>query len=165
MAHWKLKRTLLIVGEGRDEKAFLMHIKQIFAPRGCNLKVSIKQAGGKGAQHVVDWTWRQAQNAAYDNVAVLLDTDTDWTDAVKKEARQRKIIVLTSDPRLEAMLLRIIGQVPNGDARAMKKQFSTYVSGDATRHENYAKHFDKDRLLGAAASEQTIALMLKLFNI
>ncbi len=35
MAIWKAQRTLLIVGEGYHEEAFLGHVKQIYAPRGC----------------------------------------------------------------------------------------------------------------------------------
>jgi hypothetical protein len=56
MAIWKAQRTLLLVGEGYHEEAFLSHVKQIYAPRGCGLAVTIKNAHGKGAMHVIDWT-------------------------------------------------------------------------------------------------------------
>jgi hypothetical protein len=90
MAVWKAQRTLLIVGEGYHEEAFLNHVKQLYAPRGCGLSVSIKNARGKGAKHVVDWAIRQAANTAYDSVAAMLDTDQDWSPAVEKQARAKK---------------------------------------------------------------------------
>jgi len=37
MAVWKAQRTLLIVGEGRHEEAFLNHVKQLYVQRGCGL--------------------------------------------------------------------------------------------------------------------------------
>ncbi len=77
MVNWKAQRTLLIVGEGRHEEAFLNHLKKLYVPRGCGLSVTIKNARGKGALHVVSWTARQIANADYDVVAVLLDTDVD----------------------------------------------------------------------------------------
>lgn len=74
MRNWKAQRTLLIVGEGAVEEAFLTYAKSLYVPRGCGLSVKIKNAGGKGAGQVVDWTVRQMANTQYDSVAVLLDT-------------------------------------------------------------------------------------------
>jgi hypothetical protein len=48
------KRTLLIVGEGADEKAFLSYLKEQLVPRGAGLMVTIKNAKGKGAKGVLD---------------------------------------------------------------------------------------------------------------
>gem|GEM_PF-2578925 len=50
MARLKASRTLLIVGEGRHEEAFLNHLKQLYVPRGCGLSVTIKNARGKGRE-------------------------------------------------------------------------------------------------------------------
>jgi len=80
MAIWKAQRTLLIVGEGRHEVAFLNHLKHLYVPRGCGLSVTIKNARGKGALHVINWTARQIANVDYDAVAALLDTDSDWNE-------------------------------------------------------------------------------------
>ena len=49
MNAWTAYRTLLLVGEGATEEAFLRHVKSIYAPRGAGLKVTIKNAHGKGA--------------------------------------------------------------------------------------------------------------------
>lgn len=81
MAKWQAQKTLLIVGEGYNEQAFLKHLRPILAPGGCGLTVSVKNAGGKTAKHIIEWAIRQIANVDYDHVAVMLDTDTDWCEA------------------------------------------------------------------------------------
>jgi len=88
--------------------AFLTHVKGLFISRGCGLAVKIKNAQGKGAKHVVEWTVRQKAIAAYDTVAVLVDTDTDWSDSVDRLARKKKIRLLLSEPCFEALMMRIL---------------------------------------------------------
>lgn len=164
MAIWKAQRTLLIVGEGRHEEAFLNHLKQLYVPRGCGLSVTIKNARGKGALHVVNWTARQIANADYDVVAVLLDTDVDWNAKTEKLARTKKIQVLKSEPCFEAMLLRLLGKPATGDAHALKRQFAPLVNNDATQRDHYALHFGAPCLQAGKNKEQTIGALLKLFG-
>lgn len=164
MAIWKAQRTLLVVGEGADEVAFLNHVKQLYVPRGCGLSVKIKNAQGKGAKHVIEWTGRQMAIADYDVVAALLDTDTDWSPAVEKLAKRKRIQVLASEPCFEALMLRVLEEYPNGDATALKKQFAPFVNHDATQSQNYAMHFGPERLQAGRSHELTIDALLKLIN-
>lgn len=164
MTIWKAKRTMLIVGEGYDEEAFLNHLKHLYVQRGCGLSVTIKNARGKGALHVVDWTARQIANADYDVVAALLDTDTDWNAKTEKLARTKKIQVLKSEPCFEAMMLRLIGRPATGDASALKRQFAPHVNNDATQHGNYALNYGAECLQAGRGKEQTIDALLKLLG-
>jgi hypothetical protein len=164
MTIWKAQRTLLIVGEGRHEEAFLNHLKQCYAPRGCGLSVTIKNARGKGALHVVKWTAGQAAIAKYDVVAALLDTDTDWNEKTEKLARSKKILVLKSEPCFEAMMLRLIGKTPAGNAHALKTQFAPYVNNDATQRDHYAANFGPGCLQAGRGKELTIDALLKLLG-
>lgn len=164
MAIWKAQRTLLIIGEGRTEEAFLQHLKRLYAPRGCGLSVTIKNARGKGAKHVVEWTARQIANADYDTVAALLDTDTDWSLSVAKLAQRRKILVLKSEPCFEALMLRGLGFPAVGDAKALKRQFAPYVNQDATQRDHYALHFSSQQLQICRSHEPTIDTLLKLMG-
>jgi len=118
-------------GRGASEEAFLNHLKQLYVPRGCGLSVTIKNARGKGALHVIDWTARQIANADFDVVAVLLDTDVDWNAKTEKLARTKKIQVLKSEPCFEAMMLRLLGKSAIGDAQVLKRQFAPLVNNDA----------------------------------
>lgn len=158
------KQTLLLVGEGYDEEAFLKYLKSQLVGREAGLEVKIKNAKGKGAKHVIDWTIRQAKQAEYDVVAALLDTDTDWTPAVQKQARTMKIIVLTSNPCFEAMMLRLIGVTAEIDTKKLKKQFEPYVNGVSTVPENYSVNFSPDRLKSKRQMEMTIDELLKLLK-
>lgn len=164
MAIWKAQRTLLIVGEGYHEEAFLNHVKQLYAPRGCGLSVTVKNARGKGAKHVIDWTIRQIANTAYDSVAAMLDTDTDWTAAVDKQAKTKKIRVLKSEPCFDAVMLRLLGKNLVGDAKTLKKHLAPYVNDDPTMRQNYAAHFGSECLEAARANEPSIDVLLKLLG-
>jgi hypothetical protein len=70
---------------------------------------------------VVDFARRQSINAAYDQVAALLDTDTDWNDKTRAAARRAKVQLLPSEPCLEAVLLRIHGSPVVGRLTAQLK--------------------------------------------
>ena len=153
----------MIVGEGADEMAFLTHLKSLFITRGCGLSVKIKNAQGKGAKHVVEWT--QQAIAAYDTVAVLVDTDTDWSDSVSRLATKKKIHLLLSEPCFEALMMRILKEDPNGDGIALKKRFAPFVKDDATQSENYLKYFGRNCLLESRAHVPTIDTLLSLLGL
>lgn len=164
MPIWRARHTLLIVGEGAVEEAFLTHAKWLYVPRGCGLSVKVTNARGKGAGHVIDWTIRQMANTQYDSVAVLLDTDTGWTAATEKRARQRKITVMESTPCIEALLLRMLGQNGTGDSRILKKRFAPYVNNEPTDPDQYAKHFGDPILQASRKTEPAIDVLLTLLN-
>ena len=152
------------MGEGRHEEAFLNHLKKLYVTRGCGLSLTIKNARGKGALHVVTWTARQIANADYDEVVVLLDTDVDWHEKTAKLAKSKKIIVLKSEPCFEAMMLRLLGKSANGNAQVLKAQFAPYVNHDATQREHYEQHFGHDSLCAGRVREATIDTLLKLLG-
>lgn len=83
-------RTVLLVGEGDSEVVLLRHLKALYVQRGSGVAVTIKNARGKGAAHVVDVAVRQSLNAAFDLKVALLDTDTDWNDKTRAIARKAK---------------------------------------------------------------------------
>jgi hypothetical protein len=164
MKKWKTNKTLLIVGEGYDELAFLNHIKQFPGVCGQGVQITIKNARGKGALGVIEWTRRQTLNTAYDHVAAMIDTDTDWTPEAAKLAKANKIQVIASDPCLEALLLRLIGKKP-GEAKSLKSQFAPFVNGDATLRESYVTHFGLAVLLRGRDKEAAIDELLKLIKL
>ena len=84
-------RTLLLVGEGETEQAFLQHLKALYVQRGSGLRVTVRCAHGEGAGHVVDYAIRQRIHQ-FDQVAALLDTDTGWSIAVQKRAQEKRLL-------------------------------------------------------------------------
>ncbi|MEI6069458.1 MAG: RloB domain-containing protein [Methylococcaceae bacterium] len=159
------RRTLLIVGEGSDEKAFLSYLKEHLVPRGTGLMVTIKNAKGKGAKGVLDYTIKQIRIPEYDTVAALFDTDTDWTDALVKQAKKHKVLLLKSEPCFEAMLFRLLGITPELNSKKLKAQFAPFVNHKATHSEQYAKHFNPEKLEAMQHTEPTIEMLLSLFKL
>lgn len=124
-----VKETLLIVGEGEADIAFVRHVKRIYAD-SLGRAVQEHNAKGKGGRNVLETALRRANsNRDYDKVVLLLDTDTDWDDAARAKARRSRIgrrgrlDVIESDPCLEAWLLKILGVETEGDTRHMKRVF------------------------------------------
>ncbi|OZB62582.1 MAG: hypothetical protein B7X31_08570 [Thiomonas sp. 13-66-29] len=156
-------RTLLLVGEGETEQAFLQHVKALYVQRGSGLRVTVRCAHGKGAGHVVDYAIRQRIHQ-FDHVAALLDTDAGWTAAVQKRAREKRIQVLKSEPCIEAILLRVISQSANGSTKDLKKRLSPFVRGDALDPHNYATHFSVDALQAGRRIEPTLDDLLRLLG-
>lgn len=159
---WKAQQTLLIVGEGRHEEAFLLHMKSVFITRGCGLVVKIKNARGKGAQHVIDHTIRQSSNVEYDNVAALFDTDQDWSETVAALANLNQIQMLKSDKCLEEMLLRVLKLNCRGNSNELKKRLAKHLAGDAADPESYSRGFTRDVLENT--KEPTILELISLLT-
>ncbi len=157
-------KTLLLVGEGETEEAFLKHVKALYAPQGCGLKVKVMCARGKGAAHVVDFAIRQRRVIAYDTVAALFDTDTDWGERVARRAREHGIHVLLSDPMFEAMMLRVCRKAVEGSAKELKGQFALLVCGDGLDPKNYNANFGGNVLQGARQRERTLDQLLQLLR-
>ncbi|EIO4085915.1 TPA: RloB domain-containing protein [Vibrio parahaemolyticus] len=141
-----VKRTLLIVGEGEAEKAFLLHLKSIYGVG--DPKVSIKSAGGKGPKNVITEAITSKDANGYDLAAVFLDTDLTWPASMVKKAKGKKITLIGSSPCLEGLLLDVIGTqrpTPNS-SKECKRKLHGLLKGKETARETYEELFTKDVL-------------------
>lgn len=131
-----VRETLLIVGEGDADIAFVRYVKRTYS-NALGRSVQEINAHGKGGKHVFDTARRRANNRDHDKVVLLLDTDTDWDDADRAKARRSRIgkrgrlDVIESDPCLEAWLLKILGVETEGDTRHMKREFKACTGCEA----------------------------------
>lgn len=162
---WKTNQTILLVGEGADEEAFLNHVKSSFVHRESGKSVKVKNAQGKGAAHVVEWTIRQMATADYNIVAVMVDTDKDWTPETRQKAEDKGILLLPSTPCFEAVMLRLLGQNQNGNAQELKKQFAPYVHNKTTESESYQNHFGREHLLTNRLNDPSIDRLLQVLGV
>lgn len=137
-------RTVLLVGEGDAEVVFLQHLKTLYVQRGSGVAVTIKNARGKGAAHVVDFARRQSINAAYDVVAALLDTDTDWNDKTRTAARKARVHPVRSEPCLEAVLLSVHRVPVEGRTATQLKHDFTARFGAAASDHGVTRHFPRE---------------------
>lgn len=139
--------TLLIIGEGATEKAFLDHLKSIYIQRGSGLSVTVRKAFGGSPENIVRYTSNIIRNAAYDKVAILMDTDVPWTDKTISIAQSKKIILIGSKPCIEGMLLKICGVIdPPQLADICKLQCTEVFSGDLTHPRTYKDKITRDQL-------------------
>jgi hypothetical protein len=160
----QVARTVLLVGEGDAEVLFVQHLKSLFVQRGSGVVVTIKNARGKGAAHVVDFAARQSRNAAYDLVVALLDTDADWNEKTRAAARKHKVKVLACEPCLEAVLLGI-HQVPvrGRTSTQLKQAFEARFSGVA--HDPAVwRHFSQDTLDDAMPSAAVLGSLVHVLK-
>lgn len=158
----QVARTVLLVGEGDAEVQFMQHLKGMYVQRGSGVVVTIKNARGKGAAHVVDFTFRQSRNSAYDMKAALLDTDTDWNEKTRAAARRAKIHVMPCQPCLEAVLLTVHRASVEGRTTAqLKRDFSAHF-GSAASDTSILRHFSRDAVDEARSH---ITILSELFDL
>lgn len=160
----QVARTVLLVGEGDSEVVWLQHLKSIYITRGCGVAVTIKNARGKGAAHVVDVAVRQSRNAAFDVKAALLDTDTDWNDKTRAAARKARVLVVEAAPCLEGLLLSVHEQpVRHAGSANLKQAFLAYFGACALDPKVYERHFQQPVLEKAAVRLAPLKQLLDLF--
>lgn len=162
-----VRETLLIVGEGEADIAFVRFLKRVYAD-SLGRSVQEHNARGKGGRNVMDTALRKARsNRAYDKVILLLDTDTDWDDACRAKARRSRIgrrgrlDVIESDPCLEAWLLRILEVETDGDTRHMKREFKLRTGYEAHESEWMLQHLSRPILDRA---RETVPQLAELMN-
>lgn len=157
-------RTLLLVGEGDADASFMQHLKGLYVLRGSGVAVTIKNARGKGAAHVVDFARRQSMNVAFDGVAALLDTDTNWNDKARAAARKARVQVLPCEPCLEAMLLAIHRLPVDGrSTERLKRDFAAHFGVPASDASVW-QHFGRDSIDAALNRLAVLDALVKLMR-
>lgn len=163
-ARRKVARTLLLVGEGDAEELLLRHLKALFVERGSGLVVTIKNARGKGAEHVVDVAMRHSRNRAYDEVLAMFDTDTDWTDRVRRVATRGRVQLLPCEPCLEALLLQAFEHKTEGlNSQQLKQKFMREF-GRPAHDQHYLRLTDAAFFEQARRKVPGLASLLALLN-
>jgi len=157
------RKTVLLVGEGLAEQAFLNHLKSIYAPRGSK-QVSVKTAKGKGGAHVLEHTHRQSLQAAYDQIGALLDTDTDWGDQQRRRARRLGIEIFEATPCLEALLLCTVGMSPPATTSHCKRLFHQRFGCEAHAGDLFEAHFSRPLLDSARARVATLERLIRFLQ-
>lgn len=156
--------TLLLVGEGDAEVAFLDHLKSIYVQRGSGIAVSIKNAHGKGAENVIDVARRQRQNKGFDAAAALFDTDVGWNDATRKVAKKHDIVPLLCTPCLEQLLLGMADIPTEGfTTDQLKVRFRHRFGCDASALV-MADHFHRELIEEKVIAFPTLANLVHLIK-
>ena len=156
--------TLLAVGEGDCDAAFLKHLKGLYCSDKQGVNITVRNAHGKGPEHVVDFTHRQLGD--YSKRVAFLDTDIPWTDVVHKHARKSKIELVGSEPCLEGLLLRILGEPVREcvESKTLKRQLRELTGKNMTEHEHYAAQFSREIIEAARGRIGTLDRLICHFE-
>lgn len=145
--HYRTQRaTLLAVGEGHSEEAFLKYLRSLYCSGGNGVSVTVRNAYGKGPHNVIEHALRHTMAAAYDRQLCLLDTDIVWPTALIKRAKQKRIILIGANPCLEGMLLDILGNTTPDTSIECKRLLRTITNADMTESSDYDREFTKQVL-------------------
>ena len=110
---------------------------------------------------MVDFARRQSLNAALDDVAALLDADTDWNDKTRAAAKRARVRVVVCEPCLEALLLQMHAVPVEGkNTQQLKQDFAARFGGSA-HEERVLRHFDREVLAAAGSELPAIVSLLR----
>ncbi|WP_230661065.1 hypothetical protein [Psychrobacter sp. I-STPA10] len=138
------KTTLIIVGEGEHDKAFLTHMKNLYDHRQSGQKVKIDFSSGGSPYDIIKDTVKKTSHADYDRRYILMDDDIDIRQQDRQLAKEQKRTILLSQPLcLEGMLLDILKQNIPDSAQRCKKVLHPQLDGKPTEPSSYASLFDQ----------------------
>ncbi len=133
------KTTILIVGEGPTEKAFLQYLKELYVTRDDDFAVKIEYGSGGAPCSVVQKAIRLRGSRAYDKCYVLFDADrpleTDYKLSDRMNKRPR-IEILKATPCIEGLFLAILKH---------PGFFQNSALSDNCKREFHAKYISEDK--------------------
>lgn len=151
----RAKRTVLLVGEGAQECAFLRHVKNCFVGRESGLAVKVEDAHGGSPSTVLRQTWKLLSLRSFNRCLVLMDTDRPWPGKPPARVKSTHMTYVAARPCIEGLLLSIVqhsGIVPTSASseQCKKALYDNYVQEDKrTDSRAYEKHFSRDALIRA----------------
>lgn len=140
------RKTLLVVGEGYTEVAFLNYLKGLYCRDKLGAHVTVKNAHGKGPENIVQTAIREQRRGQYDKVAAVLDTDIPWRDRLEKEAREHLVELIGNSPCVEALFLRLLGELVPDDTAACKMKIKSVLAADLLNKDTYADWCTREKL-------------------
>lgn len=158
-----LQASLIVVGEGAHDKAFLSHMKELYDSRETNQKVKIESADGGSPRDIINATISKTKIAEYNRRYILMDSDISISASDYALATEKKITLLLSEPLcLEGMLLDVLGQKTPLTSQDCKGKLHPHLAGHPAIKQSYCVKFPKPVL--DATSKQTIVKLRKVLS-
>ncbi|GGK02587.1 hypothetical protein [Pseudomonas matsuisoli] len=160
-----MRSTLLVVGEGADDKAFISHMKGLYCPRDSGLSVKVEAGDGGSAGNVITNAIRKYQSVGYDRRLFLLDADLPPDDSEYKRAAKAGYEIILWQPQcLEGALLDTLGEAvrPHESSQQLKARLHPRLNGAHTDASAYAALFPQqilDNTANASVSQTRDALL------
>ena len=162
---WFAQRTtLLAMGEGSVDVAFLKHLRQLYCAQKQGVNVTIRNAHGKGPGNVIRKAIGFSRTTSFDRKLCLIDTDLPWTRKQAKEASDCGIRLIGSTPCIEGLLLRILGvQVPQLSVDC-KRALQQLAGTNFQQPEDYQTFFPLHALENARSTIEALDTLICMFK-
>ncbi|MFH1798593.1 MAG: RloB family protein [Candidatus Omnitrophota bacterium] len=166
----RTKKTILIVGEGSTEKAFLRYVKELYITRDMDISVNVECGSGGSPRNVVEKAIRLCGSRGYDKCFVLIDADVPLkTDKklLSRMKRKPKIEILKSTPCIEGLFLSVLDNLGNNSSDQCKSIFeTTYLASDKkTDKRSYERLFSREMLNEKRSQVNELNNILKAMGV
>ncbi len=159
----KQRKTLLVVGEGQTEVAFLNYLKTLYCRASTSVKVTVQNAYGKGPENILQTAIRKKKQAGYDRVIAVLDTDIPWTATLKKEAQSNDVDLIGNTPCIEALFLNLLGESAPSDTLGCKKAITAIIKVDLLDKNSYTAWCTKEKIELLRVSNKNLNNLLRAY--
>lgn len=158
------KTTLLVMGEGEHDKAFLSHMKGIYHERGSGSKITLDFSSGGSPHDIIKDTVKKSRHVGYDQKFILMDSDVPVRQQDIKEAKDSGILILYSTPLcLEGMLLSVLKKSIPHTAQKCKGVLHPQLSDNPALSKSYEPLFAKPVL--NKTNHATIVMLRTLLGV
>lgn len=160
----KQRKTLLVVGEGHTEVEFLKYLRTLYCRKPSSASVKVENAHGKGPENVLNTAIRRQKRASYDRIVAVLDTDIEWSVALKRDAEQNDVLLVGNEPCIEALFLALLGHKPPADTAGCKTAMAAVVNANLLSRDSYESWCSKEKLERLRRVNAGLNSLLRLYE-
>ena len=162
----RLKRTVLLVGEGPMDWAFLRHVVGCFVHRDSPVAAKVEHAHGGDPSEVIIRARNLLRQRAYDRCIVLMDTDRPWPASLPSNIGRTPVTFLGAKPAIEGLLLHILehpGITINTTSSECKRMLHRDYVDEKRRTDPiaYERLFTRDLLINRQSSCPALDTILR----
>ncbi len=133
----RTKPTVLFVGEGKTEVAFIKHLKALYQAER-NPPVKVDTQDGHDAGRVLRTALKRSETEARDAIVCLYDLDKALPVGDLKKAKAKKFVLIGAQPCIEGFMLDILGKARPHQTRGCKHKMHPFLGGKETDPKSYA---------------------------
>lgn len=160
------KTTLLIVGEGPDDQAFIKHMNQELRADNSHIRPKIEKQSGGSPGNIITNAVRKYEHQSFDQRYLVLDSDIPISQQDHDKAKEHGYRIIQWSPVcLEGALLDVLGEKvsSNEPAASLKKRLHPLLDGHHTDSAAYQSRFPRV-VLEVATNESVVAVKRALFQ-
>lgn len=130
----RTRPTILFVGEGKTEVAFIKHLKSLYQPER-SPPVRVDTQDGHDAGRILRTALKRLES--WDAIVCLYDLDKALPIGDLNKAKRKKFVLIGSEPCIEGFMLDILEQARPHLTRDCKHKMHTMLGGKETDHNSY----------------------------